>query len=243
MLGAVIFDLDETLIHGRDSETHQTLDLHYLSWKSVLAAHSIDLNYKDFLESMRGQTNDECLRYLARAFGLSPLARLWREKEKYYRAEVVPKFLKWRDGAPELLRDLSASQVPIGVLTNAPRANVRAAEKALSVSRYVNPGNILTEADLQKLGLSPKPSPDGLRLFATRFNCHPSEMVFIGDSRYDVAAAKTAGVTSLGIHTPGNDEALRSQGVDHIFRSFRDLSIAQLSGMISSSGQHRHIVQ
>ncbi len=231
--GGVIFDLDETLVHGIDPDTARPLDLHFLSWRAVLAKSGFDLDYADFLSCMRGHTNDACLSYLVGRFGVSPDKRLYLRKERYYRTQALPRCLRWRDGAPELLASLNDYGVPIGILTNAPRENVAAADRRLRIGRYFGPDSIVTEAALSQVGLKPKPSPDGLLLFSRRYRSSPEHMVFIGDSQFDMQAAQAAGVAAVAVRTAEDDGHLESQGVDLMIDSFRELSVRNLSELAS----------
>ncbi|MDD6181480.1 MAG: HAD family hydrolase [Desulfovibrionaceae bacterium] len=72
-------------------------------------------------------------------------------------------------------------------------------------------GRILRRFDLEALfdpvvtadQAAPKPSPEGLELILHRWACAPEEMLFVGDSPHDMAAAAAAGVRFAAFGNPG----------------------------------------
>ncbi len=69
-----------------------------------------------------------------------------------------------------------------------------------------------------------KPHPDPLLLVAERMGIAPQEMLFVGDSRNDIQAAKAAGCPSVGLTYGYNyGEAIDLSQPDVIYQSINDL--------------------
>lgn len=94
--------------------------------------------------------------------------------------------------APELLADLRRRGVAIGVATN---TNHRLAVKILELVGVFPRVDVLATADEAGAG---KPDPAVLHLAASRLGVPLDDVLFVGDSRYDQAAAAAAPVRFLG---------------------------------------------
>ncbi len=57
--------------------------------------------------------------------------------------------------------------------------------------------------------IRPKPSGDGLRHALDLLSVQAADAVMIGDSTWDAAAAADAGVTFIGVHSPGEEFAVQ----------------------------------
>ncbi|HAF0208524.1 TPA_asm: HAD-IA family hydrolase, partial [Salmonella enterica subsp. enterica serovar Typhimurium] len=69
-----------------------------------------------------------------------------------------------------------------------------------------------------------KPHPEPLLLVASRLGMMPEQMLFVGDSRNDIQAAKAAGCPSVGLTYGYNyGEAIALSEPDVIYDSFNDL--------------------
>ena len=93
-------------------------------------------------------------------------------------------------GITELLDDLAARQIPLGIMTGKGR---RAAEITLHrLQWHARFGTIVTGDDA-----APKPAPDGPLLAARELGIAPRDCVFVGDSPADMNAATAAGMTAV----------------------------------------------
>ncbi len=227
-LKAVVFDLDDTLVHGLDPATGEELDLHRMSWLEILGSRGLALGPDEYLERMKGHTNAACEAFLQQRFGVDADGNLAAAKERYYRDNLLPRHLRLREGAEALLRELRRQGLHVAILTNAPPANVAAAERHLSLSHLVPAHCILTERDLIAAGRRPKPAPDGLQLLAQRLGISCAEMVYVGDSRHDVAAAVAAGVVAIAIEASLDAARLLALGAAKTFRHFGELTVPAL---------------
>jgi phosphoglycolate phosphatase-like HAD superfamily hydrolase len=69
-----------------------------------------------------------------------------------------------------------------------------------------------------------KPDPEVIGVALDRADAQPSEAVLIGDSTWDMIAARRAGVTALGLRCGGSpDAALLDAGAGGLFDDPADL--------------------
>ena len=94
------------------------------------------------------------------------------------------------EGITELLDELAARQIPLGIMTGKGR---RAAEITLHRLQWHSRfGTIVTGDDALA-----KPAPDGPLLAARELNIAPENCVFVGDSPADARAATAAGMMAV----------------------------------------------
>lgn len=121
--------------------------------------------------------------------------RAWlleHERELAYAATPAP-------GARELLHALRERGCRLGVLTR------NAHELALVTLQAVGMGDYFVSDDiLGRDEAPPKPDPGGLLHLADRWSVAPSELVMVGDYRFDLECAKAAGARSVLVNLPEN---------------------------------------
>jgi len=102
-------------------------------------------------------------------------------------------------GARELLHALRERGCRLGVLTR------NAHELALVTLQAVGMGDYFASDDiLGRDEAPPKPDPGGLLHLADRWSVAPSELVMVGDYRFDLECAKAAGARSVLVNLPEN---------------------------------------
>ena len=95
-------------------------------------------------------------------------------------------------GARALLEQLTGSGVPVGILTRNSRATARRTLAAAGLDRYFAEAVVLGRDEA-----TPKPSPDGVLRLLAGWGAHPSRGVMVGDWRFDLEAARGAGVRAI----------------------------------------------
>jgi pyrophosphatase PpaX len=69
-----------------------------------------------------------------------------------------------------------------------------------------------------------KPDPEGIFLALKELNGRPEETVMVGDSHYDIEAAKNAGVSSVGVSWSWKGRSyLEEFHPDHLIDDMREL--------------------
>jgi HAD superfamily hydrolase (TIGR01549 family) len=103
------------------------------------------------------------------------------------------------NGAVELVRELHGRGYRLGILTR------NARELALVTLRAIGLGDCFASDDiLGRDEAPPKPHPGGLLHLAERWRVAPSELVMVGDYRYDLECARAAGAYSVLVNLAEN---------------------------------------
>jgi len=132
--------------------------------------------------------------------------------EKY--AERVPLV----EGARDVLRELKAAGIKVCVVSSNPRELILRVLRATGLSSYVDA--VVGQDEVER----GKPDPAPILLALARLSARPDEAVVVGDSVYDVLAAKRAGVAAVGITRSDEvrKEMLRS-GASAVVGSIREI--------------------
>ncbi|HDS3785883.1 TPA: phosphoglycolate phosphatase [Enterobacter ludwigii] len=118
----------------------------------------------------------------------------------------------------ETLSALHANGIPLGLVTNKPTPFVAPLLEALDIAKYFSV--IVGGDDVQ----NKKPHPEPLLLVAGKLSLTPAELLFVGDSRNDILAARAAGCPSGGLTYGYNyGEAITLSEPDVVFDHFKDL--------------------
>lgn len=135
-------------------------------------------------------------------------------------------------GVRAALVDLKSKGVRLAVLTNSGR---RSATEALGRAGLVDLFEfVLTREDTDAM----KPSPDGLFKAAKMFSMPLDQIYYVGDSPFDIMAAKGAGIRVVSVAT-GNysSDRLRGEGADYVIDSLSELgSVLGVRGTESAVG-------
>jgi beta-phosphoglucomutase len=205
MIGAVLWDLDGTLV---DSEEY-----HWRSWRDTAAAEGVILTYAQFLESF-GKKNDLILRgWLGSDASAERIQRIGDAKEIEYRRLARSEGLKPLPGAAEWVARLHASGWKQAVASSAPRANIEVVMEVLGFERYID-ATVAAE-DVAR----GKPAPDVFLEAAHRLGLPPERAIVVEDAVPGIAAAKAAGMRSVGV-----SRHIRLSEADLVISSLAELS-------------------
>ncbi|MDI6893015.1 MAG: HAD-IA family hydrolase [Bacillota bacterium] len=202
---AVLFDLDGTLIDTRDlilASFHHAL-------RRVLGRDLPD----EVLLAGQGTTLIDQMRCFDgdRAEELTRVYTEFNLREHDALAREFP-------GVQELLRDLYAIGVHLGVVTSKRREGALLGLRRFGIAPY------LTAAVFMEDTREHKPSPAPVREALRRLGCAPARAVMAGDSPYDVQSARSAGVEAVGVawgsHPPAS---LREAGATVVVHDLGEL--------------------
>jgi phosphoglycolate phosphatase len=83
----------------------------------------------------------------------------------------------------------ACERIAAGLVTNKPTPFVAPLLEALDIAKYLAWSSVVTTC-------RKKPHPEPLLLVASKLGIKPEQMLFVGDSRNDIQAAKAAGCPS-----------------------------------------------
>ena len=185
----VIFDMDGVLVDSYRA--------HYQSWKMLAAAHGLSLTEAQFASTF-GRPSREIIadRWAAHEFTERQILAMDAEKEATYR-KIVSQDLPAMEGIVELLDSLHAAGFALAIGSSGPPGNVELVMEKLGrrelFAATVN-GSDVTRG---------KPDPQVFLIAAERLGLPPENCAVIEDASAGIAAARTAGMTAIGLVSTG----------------------------------------
>ena len=102
-------------------------------------------------------------------------------------------------GAVELVRELAARGCRLGVLTRNARELAHITLEAIGLAPFFAPQDVLGRDNAAH-----KPDLDGLLQLARAWEVEPSQMVMVGDYRFDLDCGRAAGSKTVLVNVPEN---------------------------------------
>jgi pyrophosphatase PpaX len=196
---ALLFDLDGTLV--------DTVELRIRAWMDAFAEAGIPAE-RSLLAPLMGSDGRWLAGHVAQAAGRElstdeseALDR--RSGERFSELNRAPRPLP---GVVELLRALDALGIPWSIATSSRPEQVAASVQALGLDQRPR----ITDASHV---LRAKPAPDLLLAGAAQMGTDPAHCWYVGDSTWDMEAARAARMAAIGLPTGVIDgDALRAAG-------------------------------
>lgn len=211
---AVVFDLDGTLV--------DTVGTRIDAWLEALERSGLPAT-RERLAPLIGIDGRRLAREVARAAG-RPIDEARAEEidrlsgELFEHRNTRPRPLP---GVDRIVRLLEARGIPWAIATSSRREQVARSIRALGLPREptIVDGSHVARA---------KPEPDLLLLAARRLGVDPSRCWYVGDSTWDMLAARAAGMVAIGV-TAGaavDADALRRAGARLVVAGLDELARA-----------------
>lgn len=200
----MLLDLDGTLV--------DTNYLHTLAWSRALrgAGEDAPMNAIHRLVGMGGDQLVPTL--LGHECPDASATRADRYRELSGEIRPLP-------GASDLLAALHSAGLVVVIATSSPRDELKAPLAALGEDA---PIDLVTSADDVS---SSKPDPEVFVEAMRSAGLDPGQTVAVGDSIWDVQAARAAGVGCIGVETGGfSRHELGEEGALHVYRDVQELA-------------------
>ena len=203
-LKGILFDFDGTLA--------DTMEGHYLAWKSALGEHGIPIEARDYYP-LEGRDLHEVARQFARgpAWTDGAIDGLVHKKKKYY---VDRQSITFFPGVEPIVSELKDRKVPMAIVTAGHLDQLK-----LSV-----PGEFLKQFDALITGdqlLRGKPDPEPYLRGAQALDLRPAECIAVENAPVGIQSAKRANIYCVAIcSTVGRDVLMEA---DEILERFEDL--------------------
>jgi HAD superfamily hydrolase (TIGR01549 family) len=207
----IIFDLDGTLVdsvYQHVASWHETLRMARFAVPQWQIHRAIGMGGSLFLPKL---LRDEGLRH-----SQALITRLEATHQKLFDRMIGR--IDALAGAGELLRLLERRSVPFAIATSG-----EAGQTKRLLARISNRPDcpILTADDVE----TAKPAPDLFRLAAQKLEREPEDCFVVGDSIWDVLAARRMKAAAVAVQTGGFDgQELQGAGAYRVYADLRELS-------------------
>lgn len=221
---AILFDFNGVLVD--DEPIHQELTLR------VLAEEGIELSERRFVDLCLGRADRiafaDVLRHERGDADPALVERLVARKTSYYHLRMREGGFPFFPGARELVEAASDAGLGLGVVTGALQAEVEAALDQMGLADRFK--TVTTAEDVER----GKPDPEGFLLGLRQLNTtpplparllHPHEVLAIEDTIAGLAAARAAGLVTLGVAHTFPAERLEA---DRVVESLADAQLPRL---------------
>jgi HAD superfamily hydrolase (TIGR01509 family) len=207
---AFVFDLDGTLV--------DSVYQHVLAWREALEREGILLSVWRIHRRI-GMSGGLLVNALLRETGL-PVTREQTSRLRERHAEAYDKLVgqvRPLPGARELLDHLTRAEVPWAIATSGWLESARPALEMLGIGGEVT---VVTRDQVQRA----KPDPDLFLAAATRLGVPIENSAVVGDSVWDLLAARRARALGVGLLSGGygEDELIRA-GAYRVYQDPADL--------------------
>jgi HAD superfamily hydrolase (TIGR01509 family) len=207
---AFLFDLDGTLI--------DSVYQHVLAWREALEEVGLSLAVWRIHRRI-GMSGGLLVQALGREIGkqLTPEQAEQLQKRHAvafarYKAEVRP-----LPGACELLQHLTGAGVRYAIATSGRPESALPSLAALGVGAEIP---VVTRKEVQRA----KPDPDLFHAAAQKLGISIHEAIVVGDSVWDLLAARRAGSLGVGLLSGGyGEEELQTAGAYRVYQDPKDL--------------------
>lgn len=213
MLQAVIFDMDGVICH--------TNPFHSQAFKIFFEKRNLYPTEEEFLLHMYGKNNGYILsHFLGRKIEGEELLMLEDEKESLFReiykseVEPIPGFLNF-------FNLLKSTNLPTGVATSAPRANLDLIIGNLNLGDFLE--SKLASEDVSKH----KPDPEVYLKSASLLGVEPQRCLVFEDSFSGASAGLNAGMRVVGVLSSHSKEDLPK--CDLYIKDYTELDLNQIS--------------
>ena len=207
---AFLFDLDGTLI--------DSVYQHVIAWRAALAGIGIDLSVWRIhrrIGMSGGMMVSALLRETGRTLTAREIERLQEAHGAQYRAQVDT--VRPLPGARELLRALTDAGVPWAIATSGYAATAQSALALLGLPED-------TPMVTRDLVRHANPDPDLFLAAAALLDVDPRHAMVVGDSVWDLLAARRAGALGVGLMSGGyGREELERAGAYRVYADPADM--------------------
>lgn len=207
---AFLFDLDGTLV--------DSVYQHVLAWREAMQGAGIELavwRIHRQIGMSGGLMLSAFLREIGRVLSSEEIEHIQRAHAEAYRRQAGS--LHVLPGTLELLAELSARGVPYAIATSGRLQSAQPTLKLLNLSQDVP---VVTRDDVRHA----KPDPDLFLVAAQRLKVPINQCVIVGDSVWDMLAARRAWALAVGLLSGGyGREELQQAGAYRVYQDPTDL--------------------
>lgn len=207
---AILFDLDGTLV--------DSVYQHVLSWQEALEHEGMEISVWRIHRKI-GMSGGLFVRALDRELGIRITGEQAERLQRLHGEGVLRRLdrIKPLPGARELLRTLTSIGVPWAIATSGRGESAHPLTRMLEIPE----GTVVITRDEVPFA---KPNPDLFLAAAARLGRDPRDCFVVGDSVWDILAARRASALGIGLLSGGyGKEELTAAGTYRVYDDPADL--------------------
>jgi len=206
-LKAVLLDVDGTLVDSNDA--------HAQVWSEIFQRNGYPASF-EWVRELIGKGGDKLIPEIT---GLEPgsveAKRLTKERSSRFMHLYLPQLQPFPK-AEALLQRLHDSGLKLVVASSASDDELRPLLQVCGALPFIHHQTSSDDA------AHSKPDPDIVQVALRKAGCSPGEAVMLGDTPYDVEAARKVGVGAIALRSGGHSDAALS-GALAIYNDVADL--------------------
>jgi HAD superfamily hydrolase (TIGR01509 family) len=208
-LKAVLCDLDGTLL---DSNA-----FHAEAWQRSLAQFGYTVSFEDLVKQI-GKGGEYLLAQFVPEDKLPTIEKEINSfRKRLFHREYIDRIVPFAD-ARRLLERMRQQGLRIAVATSSEKSDLEAFKTVLKIHDLVEEDATADDAD------KPKPEPDIFQASLAMLKLQPHETIALGDTPWDVEAARKAGVDTIAVQSGGwTREELIEAGAIAVYVDVADL--------------------
>ncbi len=209
MLKAVLCDLDGTLL---DSNA-----FHAEAWQRTFAEFGFKADFESIVKQIGkgGEYLLPCFVPKDKLPGLEKQLNSFRKR--LFHREYIDRIVPFAD-ARRLLERMRQRGLRIAVATSSEKGDVEAFKTILKIHDLIEEDTTADDAE------KPKPEPDIFQTALAQLGVQPDEALALGDTPWDVEAAKKAGVGTVAVQSGGwRREELLEAGALAVYVNVADI--------------------
>lgn len=210
----MIFDLDGTMIDN--------MMVHHKAWQDKLAELGIEMTLNEVHQRIHGVNVELLEREFPGQFTLEERIQISKEKEETYRHIYAPD-LELVDGLPELLHNLKASNILMGIGSAAPPENVDFVLNTLDLWHYFD--SVRHSGDVEH----GKPNPQVYEMLLAELDTDPADCLIFEDTPTGALAAARAGCKVIVVTT--SHKPVEFSEIPNIVKFISDFTEISLNSM------------
>lgn len=199
---AIIFDIDGTLVDSND--------YHVWAWQHAFRERGYEIAPADIHDQI-GKGGDLLVPALIPDASEDEVKALSARHGEIFSSRYLARVRPFPHAA-DLLRHVAAQGQKVALASSASKDELNHYVDLLGVGDIVSVATSKDDAD------TTKPAPDIFAAALKRLGVAPGAALVVGDTPYDVVAAKRAGVTTVAVRSGGfSDRSLRGAGATAIY--------------------------
>lgn len=209
MLKAVLCDLDGTLVDSNK--------LHAEAWQRAFQHFGITVSLEDALHQI-GKGGDHLLPVFVPKEHLDRIGKQIEEYRKQLFESEYFSQVKAFPGARELLAKMKEAGLRVAIASSASKDDLKRIKKIANITDLVEEETSSDEAERSK------PSPDIFQTTIERIGVSAGEALALGDTPWDIKAARQAGIATVAVTSGGwQEDELHEAGALATYRDVAEI--------------------